>query len=613
MASEKERALLLSLRKEADLFYKDVTKVLTVFGNFPDMGRDECLLISRQNPSATLLMKHAEWAGYGRTVRLNTEPVIVFEPYVYKEDIDTGQKDLNGKAIYRTETVYSFRTAAFYDISDTEGEELPQELFNNASYMEYDTLEEALIKLSPYKITEGDRTFCDTDEKIIYTDGTLDNPEYIKNLVYNIAYAATYEKSPDADNEMLNITAKCTAFSVLTRFNVDTSDISFTEVPGWADKKEKNILFNTLSDIKKISGRIITDTEKIRQNEMEELNSRAELEEKITDKAKDVLANNNIHEKVISTDIYSVTDDKKAFHMLVVDREENPGYEADFILSGKSKEYIKSVLNNGRNYEYLNEYLEQHGIKVRVDVPHEGYGYDLKFCLKTMSLTDYREYNSVSAVTAIEESTNEEQVFETLSESRLTINDTKVNINTMSMEKQPDMYTYTERIEKYEADNIDSRWPMVIVAYTNVEGEMPLSFNLNQSVKYMQRLAEKTGGDRTKYAKLKIAYTYNDWRYEHVQDVDIAEGSINYLDYLRLPDKVIRHLKSHNSVMEMEEVARNFAPDTTYGNEYSDRVEDWAYLCRMELNHNSEAPVIPKPPEIDNNYIVKNNDWRMEI
>ena len=59
--------------------------------------------------------------------------------------------------------------------------------------------------------------------------------------------------------------------------------------------------------------------------------------------------------------------------------------------------------------------------------------------------------------------------------------------------------------------------------------------------------------------------------------------------------------------------ALNLAPDTSYGNEYSDKILEWAEYCRMELNHNSEAPVIPMPPQINENYnIAVGNEWRMD-
>ena len=89
-------------------------------------------------------------------------------------------------------------------------------------------------------------------------------------------------------------------------------------------------------------------------------------------------------------------------------------------------------------------------------------------------------------------------------------------------------------------------------------------------------------------------------------------GRGNFIDYLNLPDKTVRHLKAHNELIKMCDMAAAFSPGTDYGSRYSDEMQSWSRYCRMEINHSSDKPVIPRPPELDPFVRVLNNDWSLE-
>ena len=62
----------------------------------------------------------------------------------------------------------------------------------------------------------------------------------------------------------------------------------------------------------------------------------------------------------------------------------------------------------------------------------------------------------------------------------------------------------------------------------------------------------------------------------------------------------------------MCEMAAKFSPGTDYGSKYADEMMTWSNYCRMEINHNSDKPVIPRPPEINAYYQILNKDWSLE-
>ena len=104
----------------------------------------------------------------------------------------------------------------------------------------------------------------------------------------------------------------------------------------------------------------------------------------------------------------------------------------------------------------------------------------------------------------------------------------------------------------------------------------------------------------------------NDYTHETVQDIDMGRGRVNYLDHLNLPEDHRVHLSNHTALLAMCDMADSFAPETSYGQNFADRMYDWAQYCRMELNHNSSHPVIPKPPEVNDIYTNEFKEWRME-
>lgn len=219
--------------------------------------------------------------------------------------------------------------------------------------------------------------------------------------------------------------------------------------------------------------------------------------------------------------------------------------------------------------------------------------------------------SSVSAITEYSGNAKEEEVFNVLNGTLGETEGIKVDVNPLNSDMGIDE-PYTERLDRYEELGYDSTWPMVSIVYSNM-GNIPTHYiNINEAVELINKIDDDAISNPLAYLKVKISYTYNDWKYEHVQDLDIGKGRMNFIDYLKLPPNIISHLKAHNSIMDKCRKAMNLAPDTTYGNEYMDKILIWAEYCRMELNHNSEKPVIPCPPQIFTVYHEMEEDWRLE-
>jgi hypothetical protein len=318
-------------------------------------------------------------------------------------------------------------------------------------------------------------------------------------------------------------------------------------------------------------------------------------------------------------------------HMYVTNQDRS--FEADFVLQG-NKQQVMDILTRQESYQYLNEYLISQGIPCQVEAVKPDTNFALSYDYSTMTVYDMHPEESsqqpaaeqteteqvapdqaapehAAAMVEIAGTAREEDVFQALNDAAPVIDGMTIRMNTVKQEGNA-AESYIERLDVYEKLGYDARWPMVTIAYTNIPGVKNQSLNIHEAVKLLQKLSRKGELNANSFMKIKLSYTYNDWNYEVVQDIERRTGRINFIDYLNLPSKGIHHLKGHDSILTMVELAKNFAPDTQYGSDYADDMQLWAEYCRMELNHNSDAPVLPRPPEIDADYIVSNDDWRLE-
>lgn len=133
----------------ADLFNSERFKeYLNVMSKFHNYSFNNTVLIALQKPDASLVMGFNAWKGKGieRSVKKGEQGIRIFAPAPYKikteaEKLDPETKKPiigeDGKPITEVKeiTVPAFKVVCVYDVSQTEGKELPtlgaNELFGN--------------------------------------------------------------------------------------------------------------------------------------------------------------------------------------------------------------------------------------------------------------------------------------------------------------------------------------------------------------------------------------------------------------------------------------------------------------------------------------------------
>ena len=97
---------------------EELTKVLNTMSTFHNYSFGNCMLIARQKPDATLVAGFRAWLKLGRCVRKGEKGICILAPMVGKKEADDGSGE--------TREVFGFRAVHVFDVSQTEGEELPE-------------------------------------------------------------------------------------------------------------------------------------------------------------------------------------------------------------------------------------------------------------------------------------------------------------------------------------------------------------------------------------------------------------------------------------------------------------------------------------------------------
>ena len=271
---------------ESDRF-KEYLRVMSKFHNY---SFNNTLLIAMQKPDATLVAGYNSWKNlFGRQVARGAKGIKVLapSPYKIKKEIDKidpkTQKpvtDKNGNPVKEeTEiTVPAFKVVSVFDVSQTEGKELPSigvdELTGDVEqYADFFKATElaAPVPVGFEKIESGAKGYySQTDKRIAINEG-MSELQNIKTLIHETAHAKRHdidlnappEKRADRpDRRTREVQAEGIAYAVCQHYGLDTSDYSFSYVAQWSSGRELAELKASLETIRSTASELIKDIDK---------------------------------------------------------------------------------------------------------------------------------------------------------------------------------------------------------------------------------------------------------------------------------------------------------------------------------------------------------------
>ena len=107
---------------------ESLLKYLDAMSHFHNYSWSNCMLIAMQMPQATFVAGFRRWLQMGRHVRKAEKGIGIMAPLVYRrrEDADGAATSTDDKSDANGKSVRGFKIVHVFDISQTDGEDLPQ-------------------------------------------------------------------------------------------------------------------------------------------------------------------------------------------------------------------------------------------------------------------------------------------------------------------------------------------------------------------------------------------------------------------------------------------------------------------------------------------------------
>lgn len=275
-----------------DLFesgrYAEYLKIMSKFHRY---SYNNALLIALQYPGASRIAGFQAWKkDFGRTVKRGEKGIRILAPCPYqtmveREKIDPTTRrpvlDENGRPVKENVMVkrQSFKVATVFDVSQTEGKELPSLCVNEltGSVEHYNTLIPAVEAVSPvpvyfnFPFPSAAKGCFSHIEQCVYIRPGMSEVQTLKTLIHEVSHAKCHALPvengivtglPEKDRHTREVEAESIAYVVCHHFGVDTSDYSFGYIAGWSKNRELEELKSSLEFIRETAAELIDGIER---------------------------------------------------------------------------------------------------------------------------------------------------------------------------------------------------------------------------------------------------------------------------------------------------------------------------------------------------------------
>ena len=288
---------------------------LTSMSKFHTYSFRNTMLIFLQKPDASLVAGAGKWQSeFERTRKQGERGLKILAPNFYKvkkrvprKDPDTGEpiKDKDGKPVMEEKEIMvpDYRVVSVYDVSQTEGKELPEAhvAMLSGDVERFEELQAALEKSSPYAISiepilDGAKGRCFYNEQRIAVNEDMSELQSLKTAIHEVAHARLYEKNSRLaedkrpDKATREVQAESVAYAVCQYYGLDTSDYSFGYIANWSSGRNLDELQASLETIRAAANDLINEMEIHLLELQQQRQAQQEQQPGVTDTAPEVEA-----------------------------------------------------------------------------------------------------------------------------------------------------------------------------------------------------------------------------------------------------------------------------------------------------------------------------------
>ena len=234
--------------------YKDYLTKMSQLNNYSNRN---LRLILAQNPEARQVASFKQWKeNFGRYVKKGEKALRIFKPMtkIKKDENNQPILDKNGQP----ETVTFFGLVPVFDVSQTEGKEMPKaaEVKEQLTDLDYANLYRALMAIAKendvsvrFEEMENNKHgyYSVPENQIVLRSNEMNKAQIIKTFLHEMAHAELHHAdNPQKENltrSTAELQAESVAYVVSSYYGIDTSEYSFNYLSGWSADKE------TLADL----------------------------------------------------------------------------------------------------------------------------------------------------------------------------------------------------------------------------------------------------------------------------------------------------------------------------------------------------------------------------
>lgn len=232
---------------------------LDTMSKFHNYSLNNIHLLKMQNPNVSHVASFNKWkTDFERTVKKGSKALKIWVPYQVKTKISTNQNELSfspseNEMEEKEVTVTRFKLGNVFDVSQTEGKELPKAINElTGSVKDYEDLYRAAkavsmdnqVSISFEEINrESTNGYYSPDEnRIVISKGLKGQEQILKTIFHEMAHSdlhrGTNAQYGDDQYRKQELQAESVAYVVANHFGFDTSSYSFGYLAIWA--KDKN-------------------------------------------------------------------------------------------------------------------------------------------------------------------------------------------------------------------------------------------------------------------------------------------------------------------------------------------------------------------------------------
>ena len=256
---------------------------------FHEYSFGNILLIAIQRPDASQVAGFNDWKkNFERNVKKGEKGIKILAPCIF-EAVEEREKldplshrpilDRNGNPVMEQRRIEAkqFRVVNVFDVSQTEGKELPTIATELTGTVEqYEHIFAALEKLSPVPImfvdipgTTKKGYFSNLDRRIVVRPG-MSQAQTLKTMIHEVAHAklhvepieaALFPNEQKKNKRTKEVEAESVAYVVCQHFGVDTSDYTFGYVASWSKGRGLPELKASLDTIRTTAAELIDGIE----------------------------------------------------------------------------------------------------------------------------------------------------------------------------------------------------------------------------------------------------------------------------------------------------------------------------------------------------------------